>query len=131
MLLIRVELYEMWQKCPSHLIKVAHEALLHVTAHNSLLDDKGHNKTRYERFGLTVPKWSIDGKLRTFGKAGVMKYGKKRKLGDHGIPMVFNKYPDNHSVDYNHMWNPQKGKVVETHDLIWLHCMYYENDVSL
>ena len=39
-------------------------------------------------------------------------------------------YPDNLSGDCYHMWYLQTGKVTEMHDVIWLHCMYYQDDVN-
>ena len=42
-------------------------------------------QTRYERFGLTVPKCAIDGKSKTFVEAGVVKHNQNGKLGDHGV----------------------------------------------
>ena len=39
-------------------VKLVHEVLSHQTALDNLSVDKGHSKTRYERFGLPVPKWA-------------------------------------------------------------------------
>jgi hypothetical protein len=92
--------------------------------------DKGHTKTRYERFGLPVPKWANPSLIRTFGEAGVVRRGKDGKLGDRGLPMVFVGYSDNHSWDCYRMWNPKTNKITETRDVIWLHRMYYQVDVD-
>ena len=78
-------------------VKLAHEVLSHQTDLDNLSIDKGYNVTRYERFGLPVPKWANPRRIRTFGEAGVVRRGKNGKLGDRGIPMVFVGYADNHS----------------------------------
>ncbi len=70
-------------------VKLAHEVLSHQTQLDNLSIDKGHKKTRYERFGLPVPKWAHLKLIRTFGEAGVVRRGKNGKLGDRGKTMVF------------------------------------------
>ena len=111
-------------------VKIAHEVLKHQTALDNLSIDKGHTKTRYERFGLKVPKWANPLLIRTFGEAGVVRRGKDGKLGDRGQPMVFVGYSDNHSYDCYRMWNPKTSKITETRDVIWLHRMYYQVDLD-
>jgi hypothetical protein len=49
-------------------VKIAHEVLKHQTALDNLSIDKGHTKTRYERFGLPVQKWANPSLIRTFEK---------------------------------------------------------------
>ena len=97
---------------------------------DNLSIDIGHTKTRYERFGLKIPKWACPGLIRTFGEAGVVRRGKNGKLGDRGQPMVFVGYAENHSWDCCRMWNPKTNKITETRDVIWLHRMYYQADFN-
>ena len=52
---------------------IANEVLSHSTDLDNLIVDKLHTKTRYERFGLSVPKWAEMGQIKTFGEAGVVK----------------------------------------------------------
>ena len=59
-----------------------------------------------------------------------MTRGKNGKLGDRGIPMVFVGYAENHSGDCYRMWNPTSRKVTESHDVIWLHRMFYQDNVT-
>eukprot|EP00804_Cyclotella_cryptica_P000019 CCRYP_013697-RA/>CCRYP_013697-RA protein AED:0.44 eAED:-0.15 QI:0/0/0/0.5/1/1/2/0/583 len=110
-------------------ILVANEALSYSTALGNLVVDKDCRQTRYERMGLKNPKWAQPGIMRTFGEAGVVKRGKNGKLGDRGIPMVFVGYAENHSHDCYRMWYPTTRKVTESRDVIWLHRMYYQDDV--
>ena len=111
-------------------VKLAHEVLSHQTDLDNLSVDKGHTKSRYERFGLKNPKWAHPKLMRIFGEAGVVRRGKNGKLGDRGIPMVFVGYAENHSWDCYRMWNPKTSKITETRDVIWLHRMYYQSDVD-
>ena len=39
-------------------------------------------------------------------------------------------YAKNQSHNCYHMWNPASHKITESRDLIWLHCMYYQEDVT-
>ena len=59
-----------------------------------------------------------------------MTQGKNGKLGDWGIPMVFVVYVENHSHDCYSMWNPASCKITESCDVIWLHHIYYQDDVT-
>eukprot|EP00804_Cyclotella_cryptica_P006706 CCRYP_008640-RA/>CCRYP_008640-RA protein AED:0.60 eAED:-0.00 QI:0/0/0/0.2/1/1/5/0/1261 len=111
-------------------ILVANEVLSYSTAFGNLVVDKDCRQTRYERMGLKNPKWAEPGIMRTFGEAGVVKRGKNGKLGDRGIPMVFVGYAENHSHDCYRMWYPTTRKVTESQDVIWLHRMYYQDDVT-
>ena len=111
-------------------VKVSNEALSHSTDLGNLVVDKGHTKTRYERMGLPVPKWANKSTMRTFGEAGIVKQGKNGKLGDRGVPMVFVGYPKDHASDCYRMWNPATGKCNEVRDVIWLHRMYYQDNIS-
>ena len=44
--------------------------------------------------------------------------------------MVFVSYADNNSGDCYCMWNPSTSKVTESCDVIWLHQMHYQHNVS-
>jgi hypothetical protein len=44
--------------------------------------------------------------------------------------MMFVGYAENHSHDCYRMWNPATKLITETRDVIWLHRMYYQNDVT-
>ena len=109
---------------------IADEALSHATDLDNLIVDSLHDKTRFERFGLPIPKWAATGLIKTFGEAGIVKRGKGSKLQDRGVPMIFVGYAANHAHDCYRMWNPVSKQITETRDVIWLHRMYYQNDVS-
>jgi hypothetical protein len=110
----------------------ANEVLSHSTDLDNIIVDKLHIKTRYERFGLPVPKWAEAemGQIKIFGEAGVVKRGKGSKLQDIGVPMMFVGYAENHAHDCCRMWNPATKQITETRDVIWLHRMYYQNDIT-
>jgi hypothetical protein len=59
---------------------IANKVLSHSTDLDNLLVDKLHTKTRYERFGLSVPKWAEMGQIKAFGEAGFVKSCKGSKL---------------------------------------------------
>ena len=88
--------------------------------------------THYQLMGLQNPKWVEPGVIRTFGGAGDGTRGKNGKLGNQGIPVVFVGYAENHSHDCYRMWNPASCKISESCDVIviWLHRMYYQDDVT-
>ena len=85
---------------------IADEALSHATDLDNLIVDSLHDKTRFERFGLPIPKWAATGLIKTFGEAGIVKRGKGSKLQDRGVPMIFVGYAANHSHYCYRMWNP-------------------------
>ena len=51
-------------------------------------------------------------------------------MGDRGIALVFVGYADNHSTDCYHMWYPSTRKITESHDIIWLHRMYFQGAID-
>lgn len=108
----------------------ANEVLMYSTALGNLVMDKDCTSTHYQRIGLQNPKWAEPGVMQNFGEAGVVTRGKNGKLGDRRIPMVFVGYAKNHSHDCYRMWNPATQKVTESHDIIWIHCMYYQDDMT-
>jgi hypothetical protein len=111
-------------------ILVTNEVLMYSRALSNLVTDKDKAQMHYQFMGIKNPKWAEPRVMRTFGEAGVVTRGKNGKLGDQGIPMVFVGCAENHSHDCCHMWNPASQKITESHDIIWLHCMYYQ-DASL
>ena len=86
--------------------------------------------THYQLMGIQNPKSAEPGVMQTFMEAGVVTRGKNRKLGDRGIPMMFVGYAKNYSHDCYRMWNPASRKITESHDVIWLHHMYYQDDIT-
>ena len=44
--------------------------------------------------------------------------------------MVFEGYAENHSGNCYRMWNPASCKVTESRDVLWLHRMYYQDNVT-
>jgi hypothetical protein len=55
----------------------------------------GETKTRWEHSGHKIPLWVKC--LWTFGKAGTIKEGKKGKVLDRGITLMFVGYDNEHS----------------------------------
>jgi hypothetical protein len=106
--------------------RVAVEAVRCATQLDGLvvvtLNDK--TCTRDEHVYGKVPKWAT--KLRTYGKAGVVKEGKDGKTGDRGQDMMFVGYAVDRDSDCVRMYNPETNRVVQTRDVIWLKRMYYE-----
>jgi hypothetical protein len=54
-------------------------------------------KTRWEHAGYKVPAWTKN--LHTFSKAGIVNDGKKGKVLDRGIIMMFVGYSEDHTVN--------------------------------
>jgi hypothetical protein len=111
-------------------ILVTNEVLTYSTALSNLVVDKDKALMHFQLMGLKKSKWAEPGVMRTFGEAGVVTRGENGKLGDRGIPMVFVGYAENHSHDCYRMWNPVSNKITESCDVIWLHHMYYQDDVT-
>ena len=83
----------------------------------------GVAKTRWEHAGYKLPKWCKS--LQTFGKAGTVKDGKRGKVLDQGVTMMFIGYAEESAADSYRMFNPLTGRVSVTRDVIWLGRMYY------
>jgi len=105
--------------------KIVQEALLTATKLDGLVVDKNENKTRYEVFGLGIPKFAKH--LRTWGEAGVVKVHEKMnpKLSNKGLTCAFVGYADNHEGDCYRMWDPKQHYIYITRDIIWLKRMYF------
>jgi hypothetical protein len=101
------------------------EAAKKSTALNNLIavTINGETKTRYEHAGLQIPLFVKH--LRTFGEAGIVKNMKVRKVGDRGITMMFVGYTEEHTENCYRMYNPVTLRTCESHDIIWMGCMYF------
>ena len=69
--------------------------------------------------------------MRTFGEAGTVKIGKKDKVRDRGVTMMYVGHADGHAGDVRHTWNQNTNKCTETRDVIWLNPMYFEEMVKI
>ena len=98
--------------------KIIQEAAVMVTKLDGLIIDPGETKTRYERFGLKLPKFVNH--MRTWGEAGVVKTSSKTsaKLKDKGITCAFTGYADDHAGDCYRMWDPVEHQIYITRDVI-------------
>jgi hypothetical protein len=88
----------------------------------------GESKTRWEHAGHKLPVWVKN--LQTFEEAGTVKEGKKGKVLDRGVTMMFAGYNNYHSGNCYRIYNPATSRVVITHDDIWLGRMYYTRHVT-
>jgi hypothetical protein len=83
---------------------------------------------RWEHAGHKFPVWVKN--LQIFGKAFTVKEGKKEKVLDRGVTMMFVGNDNYHSGNSYSMYNPVTSRVVITHDASWLGRMYYTRHVS-
>jgi hypothetical protein len=77
----------------------------------------------WEHAGHKIPLWVKF--LWTFSESGTVKEGKKGKVLDRGIMMMFVGYDDEHYGNCYRMYNPATCRVVITQDVIWLGRMFY------
>ena len=56
--------------------------------------------------------------LCTFGEAGIIKEGKKGKVLDRGLTMMFVGYSENHAENVFKMYSPEISRIVQTQDVI-------------
>jgi hypothetical protein len=90
------------------------------------MEINGITKTRYKH-------WTDKGNpafakyLHTWGEAGTvtLKLKMTPKVKDQGVQCMFVGYALDHLSDTYRMWNPFTGGINESHDIIWLHRMYY------
>jgi hypothetical protein len=96
-----------------------------ATVVDGLMVDKGHNKTRYERYFGKNPKFA--NYFRTFGEAGTVKVKKQQflKLSDRGITCMFVGYAVDHDGDCYEMLDVDSGTIYVTRDIVWLKRMYF------
>jgi hypothetical protein len=88
-----------------------------------LVTVNGETKTRWEHASHKIPLWVKC--LWAFGKAGPVKEGKKGKVLDRGITIMFIGYDNDHSRNCYRRYNPVTSRVVITRDVIWLGRMFY------
>ncbi len=72
----------------------------------------GETKTRWEHSSHKLPLWVTN--LWTFEEAGTIKEGKKGKVLDMGVTMMFVGYNNYHSGNCYRMYNPVTSRVVTT-----------------
>ena len=94
----------------------------------TVLEIHGVSKARIEHYGHEIHSWTKQ--MRTFGEAGTVKIGKKGKVRNRGVTMMYMGHADGHTGDVNRMWNQNTDKCSETIDVIWLNCMYFEETVK-
>ena len=86
------------------------------------------SKTQIEHYGHKIPSWTKQ--MRTFGEAGTVKIGKKGKVRNRGVTMMYVGHADGHAGDVHRMWNQSTSKCSETRDVIWLNRMHFEETVK-
>ena len=92
----------------------------------SQVEINGEKKSRYEHFHGKNPRFA--GHHRTWGETGTVKTKSKRssKITDRGTVCILVGYAAEHNGDCYEMWDPVKGSVHVTHDVVWLKKMYYK-----
>jgi hypothetical protein len=75
-------------------------------------------KTPWEHAGYQIPAWTKT--LCTFGKAGIVKDGKKGKVLDRGVLMMFVGYSKDHTANVFWMYCLETSRISQTRDVIWL-----------
>ena len=85
------------------------ETVMTATNLNNLVVEtvNGVAKTCWEHAGYELPKWCRS--LWTFGKAGTVKDGKRGKVLDRGVTMMFIGYAEESAADSYRMFNPLTG----------------------
>ncbi len=101
-------------------IKLWPEAVKTATHLNNLMPVtiRGVTQTCWEHAGYKVPKWTKT--LQTFGEAGIVKEGKKGKVLNRGLTMMFVGYSEDHAKNVFQMYNPVAIRIVQTRDVIWM-----------
>lgn len=111
-------------------ILVANGVLAYSRVLGNLVADKDKSQTHCPLMGLQSPKWAVSRGMWTFVEADVVTRGKNGKLGDQELPMVFVGYVGNNSHDCYCTWNHALRKIIKSCDVIWLHRMYYQDDIT-
>jgi hypothetical protein len=83
----------------------------------------GEKKTRWEHAGFKLPLRTKN--LHTYGEAGTVKEGKRRKVLVWGVTMMFIGCNQENPENCFRMFNPESSRVTLTRDIIWLGRMYY------
>ena len=94
----------------------------------TIVDINGVSKARIEHYGHEIPSWTKQ--IRTFGEAGTVKIGKKGKVRNCGVTMMYVGHADGHAGYVHRMWNQGTSKCSETRDVLWLNRMYFEETVK-
>jgi hypothetical protein len=71
--------------------------------------------------------------LRSWGEAGTIKTktcGTPAIIADQGAKCMMIGYATNHQGDSYSMWDPKMDGAHETRDIIWMHWMFYEQDIG-
>ena len=86
----------------------------------------GKAQSWYKHFGMENPPFLAH--LRTWGEAGTVKIKNKGtpKVGDRGVQCMFVGYAPGHAGDCYQILNWQTKMIMETRDVIWLRCMYFQ-----
>jgi hypothetical protein len=74
----------------------------------------GVTKTRWEYAGFEMLLWSKN--LRTYGEAGTVKEGKRGKVLDRGVTMMFVGYSRENPANCYKMFNPTTSRLTLTRD---------------
>ncbi len=87
------------------------EAVVTATNLNNLMPMTSEDvtKTRWEYAGYKVPAWTKN--LCTFSEAGTMKDGKKGKVLDRGIIMMFAGYSEEHTANVFQIHCPETSRI--------------------
>ncbi len=83
---------------------------------------EGVSQTCWEH-GYKVPKWTKT--LQTFGEAGMVKDGKKGRVLNRGLTMMFVGYSEDHAENIFRMYNPVASRIAQTCNLIWMGRMFH------
>jgi hypothetical protein len=60
-----------------------------------------------------------------FGEAGIIKDGKKGKVLNRGLTMMFVGYSGDHAKNNFQMYNPVASRIAQTQDVIWMGRMFH------
>ena len=92
----------------------------------TIIEVDGLKQSRYEHVFKKKPKFVKY--LRTIGEAGTVKITSDTtpKLQDRGIHCIFVGYSLNHPEGCYRMYDPATHRVRQSHDVVWLHRMFYE-----
>jgi hypothetical protein len=86
---------------------------------------KGKEKTRYEHWGNSIPKFAL--KLKIWGEAGIvtLKTVGTPKVADRGVTCMMAGYATDHDGDCYRMYDDQTKRIHKTRDIKWLGRMYF------
>jgi hypothetical protein len=80
-------------------------------------------QTYWEHAGYKVPKWTKT--LQTLREAGIVKDGKKGKILNRGLTMMFVGYSEDHAENVFQLFNPETSRIAQSCNVIWLGRMYH------